>query len=710
MSHQPSDNTAHPHHATIEWDEQGLPIAKAFNDFYFSRRDGLSETRYVYLEQNQLPKRWATLSEQQTFIIAETGFGTGLNFLASWQLWQQQKQAGLIAPSARLHFVSVERHPLLPQDLTRALALWPELSSQADALLTQYPSALSQGFHQLNFDDVRLTLIIDEVVHGLQQLRSSDHPLFSQPQWRVDAWFLDGFSPAKNPDMWRLELFQQVQKLSANSSSLSTFASTNTIKEHLSSCGFSVEVAAGFGSKREMLCARLQRPFVAPAAEQFFEHSHNAEHSTPWHVTTPALPTRQALVIGGGLAGCHTAHALAQRGWQVTLLEQHADLASEGSGNPQGVLYAKLSAKAETLGDFNRDALQFAQRHYAHYWETDQTTEAQAGTGQRCGVLQLSYNEKAEVQHRRLFERYQARYPQQQLIQAVDRNTATQISGLTQASGGIYFPSAGWINPKRLCQRLLKHPNITLRASTRVEALTHDGEQWRVQIEGQVQAERHTTVIVCCANHANRFSQTEHLPTKAIRGQVTYCDATSSSLALKTVLCADGYVAPAAPADNHSPTQKHCFGASFSLHNPSLECCPNEQRDNRLRLARHFPTLAHALAFNLDDHAPNGRVARRCTTPDYLPIVGPAPNFNAYLERFARLRKNARAGIPHTGPNWPNLYLNVGYGSRGLTYSPLCADLLASQIDDAPLPVSRDLQIALHPARFIIRGLIRKKL
>jgi tRNA 5-methylaminomethyl-2-thiouridine biosynthesis bifunctional protein len=146
------------------------------------------------------------------------------------------------------------------------------------------------------------------------------------------------------------------------------------------------------------------------------------------------------------------------------------------------------------------------------------------------------------------------------------------------------------------------------------------------------------------------------------------------------------------------------------LHNPSLTLCPDEQRDNRLRLARHFPSLAQALDLDMDDSTARGRVARRCTTPDYLPIVGPAPNFKAYLEQFSFLRKNARASVPHAGPNWPNLYINIGYGSRGLTYTPLCAELLAAQLDRTPLPVSRNLQIALHPARFIIRGLIRKKL
>jgi len=711
MTHKPSAAIQQANHATIEWDEQGLPIAKTFGDAYFSPCGGLNEIRHVYLEQNQLPSRWAALSTQQTFIIAETGFGTGLNFLACWQLWQQQKQAGLVASDAHLHFISVERHPLLPQDLTRALALWPELHKHSDALLAQYPSASSQGFHRLNFDDVSLTLIIDEVVDGLEQLQCSDHPLFSQPQWRVDAWFLDGFSPIKNPDMWRLELFQQIQKLSGNGTSATSSTSTHAIKEHFQSCGFSVEAVLSFDARTEMLRAKLEQPYVAPAAEQFGEHSHNAEHNAPWHVAAPTeQQRRQALIIGGGLAGCHTANALAQRGWQVTLLEQHPKVASEGSGNPQGVLYAKLSAKDETLGDFNRDALQFAQRHYARYWETDQPTQNEANLGQRCGVLQLSYNDKVKAQHQRLLESYQSRYPQQQLIQALDSDTATHVSGLVQPSGGVFFPDAGWINPQRLCQRLLAHPNITLRTSTCVEAISHDGQQWRVAIEDQGQAEQHTTVIVCCASHVSRFTQTDHLPVKAIRGQVTYSAATPASLALKTVLCADGYVAPAAPVTNNNTFQQHCFGASFSLHNPSLAFCPNEQRDNRLRLARHFPSLAKALAFNLDDHTASGRVARRCTTPDYLPIVGPAPNFDAYIEQFALLRKNARAGIPRAGPNWPNLYLNIGYGSRGLTYSPLCAELLAAQIDGAPLPLPRNVKVALHPARFIIRGLIRKKL
>jgi len=708
MARKPSTTRDLPSHAVIEWDEQGFPIATDFNDFYFSHRDGLNEARYVYLEQNQLAKRWKVLGEQQTFIVAETGFGTGLNFLACMQLWQQQKKAGSIPADARLHFISIEPSPLQPQDLVCALALWSELSPQSEALTAQYPSAVSRGFHQLNFDDVQLTLVIDDLARGLEQLLCSDHPLFDQPQWRVDAWFLGNLCPTKNPAMWQPALFQHMQKLSDSHTTATTFTASAATKECLSACGFNIERVPGFNSKRDMLRATLEQPFTAPAAHTYSENSRNTKHSVPWYITSHSQPSnRQILVIGGGLAGCHTANALAQRGWQVTLVEQHAGLASEGSGNPQGVLYAKLSAKAETLGDFNGDALQFAQRHYARYWVTDHPNTA---IGQRCGVLQLSYNEKVKAQHQKLFESYHAQNPQQCLIQALDAEAATEISGLPQSNGGIFFPNAGWINPKRLCRQLLLHPNITLRSSTQVTSLEHDGKQWCVSIEGQAQKEAHTTVVVCCASHVQRFAQTEHLPIKAIRGQVTYNTATPASLALKTVLCADGYAAPAALADDSSSAPQHCFGASFSLHNPTLDLCPNEQRDNRLRLTEHFPSLAQALAFNLDDDTDSGRVARRCTTPDYLPIVGPAPNYSAYLERFSLLRKNARAAIPHAGPNWPNLYLNVGYGSRGLTYSPLCAAFLAAQIDGSPLPITRDLHTALHPARFLIRGLIRKKL
>ncbi|MEZ0237993.1 MAG: tRNA (5-methylaminomethyl-2-thiouridine)(34)-methyltransferase MnmD, partial [Methylophilaceae bacterium] len=292
-----------PHYTELEW-RDGQPWSAHYGDVYFSRESGIAETRYVFLEQNRLRERWHSLADK-VFTIAETGFGTGLNFLCAWQLWMETAP-----PNARLHFVSTEKFPLSHADLERALALWPELASLSTALLEQY-RRIVPGWQQLSFDDGRitLTLLIGDARETLPQLRAS-----------VNAWFLDGFAPAKNPEMWQQELLREIARLSAPGCTISTFTSVGAVRRGLEAVGFRMEKIAGFGNKWAMLRG---------------EYPHGNASRQPLQ--------RHAIIIGGGIAGTSSAYSLALRGWQVTLIERHADLAQEASGNPQGVLYPRLS-------------------------------------------------------------------------------------------------------------------------------------------------------------------------------------------------------------------------------------------------------------------------------------------------------------------------------------------------------------------------------
>ena len=350
-------------HAQLDWDDQGRPYSRVFDDVYFSDKSGLEETRYVFLEQNNLRERFTALPDGGRLVIGETGFGTGLNFLCAWQLFEQHAVAG-----ARLHFVSVEKYPLSQPDLQRALALWPELKQFADPLLAQYV-AIHQGFQRLILDNgrVTLTLLIGDALEQLPQLDA-----------QVDAWFLDGFAPAKNPDMWTAELFTELARLAAPGSTISTFTSTGWVRRLLNAAGFKMKRTPGIGHKWEILRGVfLGWPEGAevPLAEK------------PWFARPTELNgERRALVIGAGLAGCATAASLATRGWQVSLLERHDALAQEASGNPQGVLYLKLSAHGTALSQLIVSGFGYTRRLLEHL---------QRGVDwDGCGVLQLAFNAK----------------------------------------------------------------------------------------------------------------------------------------------------------------------------------------------------------------------------------------------------------------------------------------------------------------------------
>lgn len=691
-----SAETDYIRHAELEWDAEGQPLSRAFGDVYFSRVNGLQETRHVFLQHNQLTERWADLGEKTTFVIGETGFGSGLNFLAAWQLWDA------VAPAqAQLHFVSVEKFPLGKADLTRALALWPELANFSQQLIDHYPAFVGTGFHRLKFQQgrVNLTLIIEDAATGFTQLLGSAHPHFAEVCRKIDAWFLDGFAPAKNPGMWSDSLFNVIGQLSQPGTTAATFSAAGIVKQGLRRAGFTVTKVPGFGRKRDMTsaCFTLEKS-AQDEATVINRHSYSP-YPTPWAVNlNPPAQQQHAIIIGGGLAGCQTARALAERGWQVNLVERHGQLAKEASGNPQGVLYAKLSPKQEALATFNLTSLQFALNHYQPFWNR---TGATPQMGQACGVLQLAYDD-AEIKLQALLGKKFSSATQ--LVQFVDAQQASELSGIPQSHGGIFFPTAGWLNPPLLCKALTDHPNIQTTCHTEVLSLQRCDNRWHVHDAAGNTILTASVVIIATARDARLFEQAAHLPIKSIRGQISYLPATSDSQQLKTVVCSDGYIGPAYPTDNG---WYHCTGATFNLKDDSAELRSQDHFTNLNNLKMHMPALTEKLPVNADNLA--GRVAFRCTTPDYLPLAGPLPQREQFLEDFAPLRKNARAGVPLAGRYHEGLYINVGHGSRGLAYTPLCAELLAAQICHEVLPISHELAQALNPARFLIRDVIRNK-
>ena len=276
--------------ASLDWSLPGTPAATAFDDIYFSTDGGLDETRAVFLEGCGLPDRWQNRS---VFTIAELGFGSGLNFLAAWQLWDKTAQ-----PTQRLHVVSIEKFPFDRAQLSRALLAWPELREFSDQLIAAWPGRV-KGIHRLNFGAVTLTLVHEDVVAGLDQIDSL----------KADAWFLDGFSPSGNPAMWSPDVMAGISQACAPGARLATFSVAGAVKTALKDAGFTIRKMPGFGSKRH----RLEADYVGDAPL----NTHKIE---------------RALIVGAGIAGRSLAHALTQRHIAFDMIDSAAHPAA--SGNP----------------------------------------------------------------------------------------------------------------------------------------------------------------------------------------------------------------------------------------------------------------------------------------------------------------------------------------------------------------------------------------
>jgi len=225
--------------AILEW-RDGLPYSPAFDDVYFSSDNGLLETEYVFIQGNALTSRWQLLASN-TFTILETGFGTGLNFLCACKAWLEYAPAHAV-----LYFTSVEKFPLSSPDMHKALLHWQTLQAIADELLAHYDTLLDTGTVSLFNDRIRLQVLFGDATASLSGLNI-----------QADAWFLDGFAPAKNPEMWQPALFEQMARLSCPGTTLATFTSAGIVKRGLKAAGFTVIKKPGFGRKREMITGHL---------------------------------------------------------------------------------------------------------------------------------------------------------------------------------------------------------------------------------------------------------------------------------------------------------------------------------------------------------------------------------------------------------------------------------------------------------------------
>ena len=297
----------------IDWKDDGTPVARAAGDVYFTAGDGLGETRAVFLTGCGLPEGWRG---RETFTIAETGFGTGLNFLAAWDLWRQSRPS----PTAFLHFVSYEGFPLAPADVTRALSAWPELADLSQQLIAVWPGPVRGVRHFVWPEDgVTLTLHLADIAES-----------FPDSVYHADAWFLDGFSPAKNEDMWAADLFKWVSERSVPGAPAATFTVAGAVRRGLADAGFSVAKAPGHGRKRERLEARLATP---PTPEP-----------DVYGIGRPMPPVKRVAILGTGIAGASAAHALHQLGAEPVLFDPANGPASGGSGNPMGLVMPRLDA------------------------------------------------------------------------------------------------------------------------------------------------------------------------------------------------------------------------------------------------------------------------------------------------------------------------------------------------------------------------------
>lgn len=654
------------HHARLDWNEAGTPVSSEFGDVYFSNDNGLSETRYVFLQQNRLPARFSH-HDSDIFVIGETGFGTGLNFLATMAAFLEQ--APQTGNGSRLHFISFEKYPLTQADLRKALAAWPELAHLSQDLIAQWPLPVS-GCHRLIFADgrIRLDLWLGDIKEMLPQV---PHPATGL----VDAWYLDGFSPAKNPEMWTQDLFDGLARLARPQATIATFTCAGFVRRGLIAAGFAMQKVKGHGSKREMLAGeradKLPQQTIAPCYAR------------------PAGREGEVLIIGGGIASAMTALSLVERGRKVTLLCQDDEPAGGASGNRQGALYPLLNGEHDALSRFYSLAFGFARSRLLALAERHPVAFS------LCGVTQLGYDDKSAA---KLTKMAQGPFPPE-LMHPLSEPEVDQVVGLPCGHGGVSYPQGGWLCPADLTRAAIQEAQagglLEVLFNTRVATVTEQADGWQVEsCDGR--RWQSPTLVVAAGHQLPALIPFAELPLYPVRGQVSHVPTSASLSRLNTVLCYDGYLTPANEG-------QHCIGASYGRNQTELAFRAEEQTQNQARLQACLPQQRWPAEVDVSGN--QARVRVRSASRDHLPVAGPVARLAALADHNLKAPVDQQSPLPL----YPGLYVLGALGSRGLCSAPLCGELLASEICGDPLPLAADLLEALHPARYWVRKLLKGK-
>lgn len=619
----------------------GQPFSSVFQDIYYNLQGGLEEAEHVFIQGNDLLDQWHKNHQMHSFCIGETGFGSGLNFLLTCLKW-----AHCESKPGHLHFISTELFPMAISDMQKAHAQFPAIQAYSHSLLKQCESRRA-GFHRIEFaENITLTLLLGEASQSLKQLYAE-----------VDVWYLDGFAPSKNPEMWSAKLFAQIARLSKPGATVATFSAAAVVKKGLEKSGFEWQKKSGFGRKRDMLVGRLSHATKPAKIKQ------------PWHPLPRSTSQQNTVtIIGGGIAGLALAKSFHQAGYQTTLIDYHQHPLQQASGNGYAMVMPLITGKASPESLFYLRAFEYAQRIYS-----------QTSVFNATGVTEYLNTTAAHKRAKNI----------------KDLGLSKQL--LTVKQDCLEYPNAGFVDGEALAK--LWQPYIDHWLQAEVTEIKRNADNWHIYDADAKLVHQCETLIIAAGMNTEVLLKAQKLPLTAKLGQ-THQLKLEKSLNIKQIQLNQGYLIPVDESVGH-----YLLGATFD-HYQSTNYLSHEFNGIN-HLSRN---LAHwnKQPFNaeLQQAKPSSsHTALRATTPDHLPICGPVTDRQQFEIDYQDL---------HHGRHWKqypeaktiqNLYVMTGLGSRGFTSAPLLADYLMSMITGQPLPLEVDLCKIIHPNRFNYRQL-----
>ena len=645
----------------MRWGEDGTPHSTLFDDVYRSQSAygngdrGLAQSRGVFLQgcgllpANGVPSAWAGRSQWH---VLETGFGLGLNFLATWQAWQQDPQR-----PQRLFFTSIEAWPVSADDIVRSARAFPQLQDLAQTLGAAWRGLLP-GVHRLVFEGgrVQLTLCIGPIDKMLREIDVA-----------ADSVFLDGFSPAVNPQMWDLHALKGMARLSRTGTRVASWCVKRQVREDLVQCGFEVTRADGVPPKAQRLEA-VFAPRWTPRSRL-----RQPMHAEPM----PPSSGRSAIILGAGLSGSAVACSLARRGWQVTVLDAGHGVGAGASGLPAGLTAPHVSPDDSVLSRITRAGVRATLQRC--------TELLQAGSDWAfSGVLEH------RVEGKRALPTGDAWPAQGHEWSTPATPEQMAQAGLPEAAQALWHGLAGWLRPRQLVAAQLATAGVSVRWGSRVQALRPCENGWQVlDAQDQVLAQA-SQLIVASGYDTRALLAPLHpeptgtiLPINPLRGQISMGALHALPQALRTQL-------PPTPVNGHGSficgvplPPEHgggsgwFLGSTFERATPQAVLREEDNAANHARLATLLPALSQPLQAAFAPDQVLAWAGLRCTLPDRVPAVG-------VLD----------------AQRWPGLQVCAGMGARGISLSVLCGELIAAQLEGEPLPMAPALAAQLAAGRF----------
>lgn len=604
----------------ISLDDRGCAYSPEFGDVYASKDGAYEQSRFVFLGGTQLPERW---QGRDQFTIVENGFGLGTNFLTTLKAWREDPQR-----SGKLFYLAIEGFPLQASDIKTFASL--SLKAEAEELAAKWPT-LTPGVHRLTFDEGRVVL-------DLYFMPSS--AAVKKLSGAFDAFYPDGFSPKKNPEMWEPRLLKAICSHAREGATLATWCVASAVRKAFTEAGFTIQKVPGFGHKSEMTVGRFEPKF---------------KHRRSTTFLNSAEKPQSAIVIGAGLAGSAVACELARRGVQVQVVDAGPVGASGASALRWGVVHAQPSGDDNQLFRLTRSGLEMLREELLCYPELVRTE----------GLYQMA-RDGAELQ------KWQQQFAQlkpfsfpKDFLRLMSAEEAESKIGLKPRLGGLWHEGAGIVAVAEWVRARLNRSGASLLFNTRVGSLSKQGKNCQAKDAfGQIIAEADAVVVCCAAETANLLPGIE-LPLTRWKGRLSLlCEGALTDL--KGAVTGPGYAI-------HSPDDWIGVGATYESADKQMSS-EEAHCKNLSHLTDLFSQLTEADATGFYE-------GFRCVAPDRLPVVGQVPAAEGF-------------------PNATGIYVSCAMGSRGTVFNELAAKVIAAQMFNEPIPLEADLLRAIDPGRF----------